>query len=190
MSIGSLLRDRITLVKKDGTVAAINAAASVQAKSIIINDSKLAIETDDHILRSLPSGLDEDYIVTNAHYNEGGSLSHWEISYRRSGAALAPTQTIINNISGHNARVNIGSTDNSVNQIGGASDEVFTQLIDVLRSQIGDAQARDKLITLVEGMRQESKAGSILGAYQSFIASAAAHMTIIAPFIPALTRLL
>jgi hypothetical protein len=190
MSIGSLLRDRVTLVKKDGTVAAQNVAASVQSKKIFISDTKLAIEIDDHILRSLPSGLDEDYIVTDATYHEGGSLSHWEVHYRRSGAELAPKQTIINNITGNNARVNIHSTDNSVNQVGRGSDEVFSQLIETVRAQIGEAGARDKLLELVEDMRQGSNTGSFKGAYQRFISAAAEHITIIAPFLPALTQLL
>ena len=137
-----------------------------------------------------PSGLDEEYIVADNNYYEGGSLSHWEVICHRSGAALAPKQSIVNNITGNNARVNIHSTDNSINQVGGASDEVFSQLIDVFRAQIGDAEARDKLVELVERMRQESKAGSFKGAYQRFISAAAEHMTIIAPFIPALTQLL
>jgi len=190
MSIASLLRDRVTLVKKDGTVAAKDIAASVQSKKIFINDTTLAIEVGDHILRSLPSGLDEDYIVTDPHFTAGGSLSHWEIGYRRSGAPLASQQTIINNITGNNARVNIQSTDNSFNQVGANSEAIFDQLIDTLRSQIGQAEVRSELVELVEEMRRGSNVGSFKDAYQRFISAAAAHITIIGPFLPALTKLL
>src|ERR1017187_8187359 len=98
MPFGGLLNDRVTLVKKDGTVFKRDVPASVQAKMILIHDATLPIETDDHILRTLPSNLDEDFVVTDAtFYNAGslGSLTHWEIKYRRSNAPLAPTQTII-----------------------------------------------------------------------------------------------
>jgi hypothetical protein len=51
---GGLLKDRITLAKKDGTLFEENVPASVRAKMIIINDINLPIERDDHILRKLP----------------------------------------------------------------------------------------------------------------------------------------
>jgi hypothetical protein len=110
-----LLSDRIALVKKDGTLFRENVPASVQARMIIINDTTLPIEQDDHILRKLPSNLNEDLVVMDATCYTG-RLAHWEVKYRRGGAPTS-VQTIINNISGHNARVNINSTDSSNNQV-------------------------------------------------------------------------
>jgi hypothetical protein len=186
----NLLHDRVTLVKKDGTVVRRDISASVQAKMIFIDDATLPIETDDHILRTLPSKLDEDFVVTDATFYNAGSLSHWEIKYRRSNAPLAPTQTIINNISGHNARVNIGSTDNSVNQVIENSEKVFSELAEALRRNVAQDDARDRLITLVEDMRSGASKGTFKETYQKFITAAADHMTIVAPFLPALTQLL
>jgi hypothetical protein len=189
-----LLNDRVTLVKKDGTVFKRDIPASVQAKLIFIHDAKLPIETDDHILRTLPSNLDEDFVVTDATFYNAGSLSssltHWEIKYRRSDAPLAPTQTIINNISGHNARVNIGSTDNSVNQTVVNSEKVFSELVEALRKNAAQDEARDRLLTLVEDMRSGASKGTFKEKYQKFIAAASNHMTIVAPFLPALTQFL
>jgi hypothetical protein len=119
-----LLSDRITLVKKDGTLFREDVRASVQAKMIIINDTTLPIERDDHILRKLPSNLNEDYVVTQATCYTG-QLAHWELKYRQSGTPATSVQTIINNISGHNARLNIHSTDNSNNQVVEKSEKVF-----------------------------------------------------------------
>jgi hypothetical protein len=90
----------------------------VQAKLIFINDTTLPIEPEDHILRKLPSNLNEDYVVTDATCYTGGP-AHWEIKYRRSNAPPTSAQTIVNNISGHNARVNINSIDNSRNEVVG-----------------------------------------------------------------------
>jgi hypothetical protein len=91
-----------------------------KAKVIIINDTSLPIEEDDHILRKLPSNLNEDYVVTQATCYTG-QLAHWELKYRKSKSPATTVQTIVNNIvnniSGHNPRVNINSTDNSNNQI-------------------------------------------------------------------------
>jgi hypothetical protein len=81
MAFGALLIDRVTLVKKDGTVRE-NIQASVQAKMIIINDIDVPIERDDHILRKLPSNLIQDYIVTDPTCYTG-HLAHWEINIAR-----------------------------------------------------------------------------------------------------------
>ena len=67
---------------------------------------------------------------------------------------------------------------------------IFSQLIEVLRLQVGQAKARDELIGLVEEMRRGSNAGTFKDAYQKFVTAAAEHITIIAPFLPALTQLL
>jgi hypothetical protein len=192
MPLAGLLSDRITLVKKDGAVFKRDVPASVQTKMIIINDASLPIETGDHILRTLPSGLDEDFVVTDATFHNAGSLglTHWQIKYRRSNAPLAPTQTIINNISGHNARVNISSTDNSVNQTVENSEKVFSELAEALRRNIAQDDARDRLLTLVEDMRSGASKGTFKEKYQKFITAAADHMVIVAPFLPALTQLL
>jgi len=189
MPFGGLLNDRVTLVKKDGTVFKRDVPASVQAKMIFIHDVSLPIETDDHILRTLPSKLDEDFVVTDATCYTG-SLAHWEIKYRRTNAPLAPTQTIINNISGHNARVNIGSTDNSINQVVENSEKVFSELAEALRRNVAQDAARDRLLMLVAEMRSGTSKGTFKEGYRKFIAAAADHMTVVAPFLPALTQLL
>jgi hypothetical protein len=189
MAFGNLLNDRITLVKKDGTVFKDGVQASVQARMIIIQDTTLPIEEDDHILRKLPSNLNEDYVVTQATCYTG-RLAHWELKYRKSGAPATSVQTIVNNISGHNARVNIHSTDNSNNQVVENSEKVFSELAEALRRNVDQNDARDKLITLVEEMRRGTRVGTFKEKYREFMAAAADHITIVAPFLPALSQLL
>jgi hypothetical protein len=181
--------DRITLVKKDGTVFKEGVLASVGAKTIIVEDMTLPIERGDHILRKLPSNLNEDYVVTQATCYTG-HLAHWEVKYRKSGEAATSVQTIVNNISGHNARVNIHSTDNSNNQVVENSEKVFSELAEVLRQNVDHNDERDKLIRLVEEMRRGARVGTFTEKYRDFIAAAADHMTMVAPFLPALSQLL
>lgn len=65
---------------------------------------------------------------------------------------------------------------------------VFAELIQVLRaSQIGE---RDQLVGLVEEMSREHKGGNFVSAYKKFMEAAATHMTVLTPFLPALTSLL
>jgi hypothetical protein len=190
---GNLLNDRLTLVKKDGTLFKNDVRGSVQAKMIIIEDTSLPIEEDDHILRKLPSSLNEDYVITEAHCHTG-QLAHWELKYRKSKSPAATVQTIVNNIvnniSGHNSRVNINSTDNSNNQVVENSEKVFSELAEVLRQNVTQNDARDRLITLVEEMRRGTRVGTFTEKYKEFIAAAADHITIVAPFLPALGQLL
>ena len=63
MPFSQLLTDKVTLVKKNGTVVRKDIKASVQSKMIFVHDQDLPIEVGDHFLRQLPSGLVEDYIV-------------------------------------------------------------------------------------------------------------------------------
>jgi hypothetical protein len=198
MSFGDLLHDQITLVKKDGTVFKEGVPASVQSKMIFIHDTTLPIEEGDHILRKLPSKLNEDYVVIEATYYKG-YLPHWEIKFKKSGGPAASVQTIVNNIvnnnivynfSGHNARANINSTDNSNNEVVENSEKVFSELAEVLRQNVDQQDARTELIRLVEEMRLGARAGTFTEKYRNFMAAAADHMTIIAPFLPALSQLL
>ena len=98
----------------------------------------------------------------------------------------ASTQTIINNISGANARINVNSTDNSVNSVVENSIELFDQLTAALTSQIQAKGERDKLLTLVAEMRATTHKETFNEKYQNFIAAAANHITIVEPFLPAL----
>jgi len=60
-----MMNDRVTLVKEDGTVEKENIPAMVQPGKVFMDDSTLPIQPGDRLLRSLPSGLVEEYIVLN-----------------------------------------------------------------------------------------------------------------------------
>ncbi|MBY3026500.1 hypothetical protein GFM09_33730 [Rhizobium leguminosarum bv. viciae] len=120
MSFDDMMNDTVTLVKKDGTVIKEGIKAQVSKGSIITFDASLPIEPGDHFVRLQQSGLAEDYIVIDPGYMSGiggrASIpSHFQSKVRRSDAPVAPPSTIINNIHGPNARVNINSVDNSTN---------------------------------------------------------------------------
>jgi hypothetical protein len=86
----------------------------------------------------------------------------------------------------HNARLNINST----NQVIEDSKKVFSELAEVLRQNVNQSDVRDKLVTMVEEMRRGAIEGTFTEKYRKFIAAAADHMTIVAPFLPALSQLL
>ncbi len=120
LSFADMINDNVTLVKKDGTVIKEGIKAQVSEGSIITFEASLPIEPGDHFVRIQQSGLAEDYIVIDPGYmsgmgGRGGIPNHFQSKVRRSDAPVAPPSTIINNIHGPNARVNIGAVDNSVN---------------------------------------------------------------------------
>lgn len=87
---------------------------------------------------------------------------------------------------GDNSRFNVNSTDNSINV---ASGSVFAQLRETVAS-IDDEAERDNILARIEDLENSEGSGSFLQAYQNFMASAAAHMTVFAPLLPLLTKML
>lgn len=87
---------------------------------------------------------------------------------------------------GDNSRFNVNSTDNSINV---ASGSVFAQLRETAAS-IDDEAERDNILARIEDLENSEGSGSFLQAYQNFMASAAAHMTVFAPLLPLLTKML
>jgi hypothetical protein len=114
-----MLNDRVTLVKKDGTVIREDIPSLVTKGKVQIHDATLPIEPGDHFLRKLPSGLVEDYLVEEPTLHAGLDQPIFVVHVRRSKTPEAGPQAVIqsitNNFNGANSRVNINSVDNSTN---------------------------------------------------------------------------
>lgn len=92
-------------------------------------------------------------------------------------------------VSGPNARVNLNSTDHSTNTVV-SGNSVFNQLHSAVDTGVADVSERERLKTLIDEMAAAKDQNSFNATYQAFIASAANHMTILAPMLPALTQLI
>ncbi|BCV41210.1 hypothetical protein [Shewanella algae] len=90
----------------------------------------------------------------------------------------------IQNVSNSNIAVQSEGAQQSI----AVNEQVFEELLSAIKSS--DIESKEPLITAVEEMQAESKSGSIGESYKSFIGAAANHMTLIAPFIPALTAMI
>jgi hypothetical protein len=142
-----LAKDKVTLVKKDGTVLRSDIPAGVGAGQITTFITDLPIEVGDHFLRQLPNGLVEDYIVSDPIYYSGaaGALPpHYEVKVRRTDAPVAAPHTIIANFHGPNSRMNVNSTDNSVNIVSGISSEQLTGFIGQVRASMAALSAEQQ----------------------------------------------
>lgn len=91
-------------------------------------------------------------------------------------------------VSGAAARVNMASRDSSSNNVG-ADSTVFDGLEAALRGAVRDQREREQLLDLAADLRRSNGSHGFLAAYQKFIAAAADHMQLLAPFLPALSGL-
>ena len=113
-------KDKVTLVKANGTVAKEQVHALVVNEKIFTADKTLPVEVGDYLLRNLPNGLVEKYeVIKPSYYDVGGGFDpHFQIDVTRVGPPQAQAEVvrgITNNFNGPNSRININSTDNSLN---------------------------------------------------------------------------
>lgn len=122
MPFGDMMRDRIALLKKDGTLVKENIKAQVSPGRIITFEADLPLEPGDHFLRKLPSGLVEDFEVLDPNFMSGigGIPDSYQSKVRRTDQPPATQQNVVQSITAHfhgaNSRLTVG-TDNSVNTI-------------------------------------------------------------------------
>ncbi len=93
-------------------------------------------------------------------------------------------------VQGENARVNVNSTDNSVNVVMESKEEFFGTLQQRIESGVPEGDERLKILDALTVLRESHGKPSFAQRYTDFIAAAANHMTVIVPFVPALTEML
>lgn len=86
-------------------------------------------------------------------------------------------------------KVNIHSTDNSINTTS-HTNTIFAQLNDAIVNSDIIAPVKDVLINNVRDMEKSCGKPGYLQAYKDFMQNAANHVSVIAPFIPAISVLL
>lgn len=102
-------------------------------------------------------------------------------------------QSVTYNVSGPNARVNIGSSDSSVNIVKEANAELFRQLLSAVRESKADAPSRAKVEEAAKALESSAGTSSFGAAYTSFMSVLADHIQVfgpvVAPYLPALAKL-
>lgn len=184
----SFPHDDLDLVSGDGKVRA-RTSGIVADDSITIWDEKLVIGPGDELRRALPNGTDETYEVINPVFQQAfhGIPAHFQVKVRKKGTfAHATGGNYSISVTGQNPRVNIGSHDSSTNiAVEGGT---FARLRAALAGIEDDGERAD-LLGALQGMEQAAGKEQLAPAYQRFIAAAANHMTVVAPFLPALGQM-
>jgi len=163
----------------------------VSTNNIMIEDASLDIEDGDHFERLLPNGRTESFLVLDNGFMRGfghGIPDHYQVKVEK------VTKTSPLNVTGSGyitvvndgGKVNINSTDNSINvQISNDTQRIFEELKQVIEDTKDTA-----LMESLEDLKASVGSDSYARKYNSFIQNAANHMTIIAPFLPAISALL
>jgi len=186
------MTDTLSLHKPDGRVFQ-KIKACVSGKGVIaVEDVNLPIEVGDRLTRNLPSGLTESFIVDDPGYRESfsGIAAHYQVKVHRAGTERSPLPGATYNVTGPNARVNINSRDHSTNTVSFDPAPVFKDLRQAVVEAVAAKDDRAKLLAGIEAMENGGHTHTFVDRYKDFIALAADHMTIVAPFLPALSALL
>ena len=184
---------RVTLIKKDGR--RIEVSAIVASNVFHIEDMTLPIEDGDTFERRLPSGIVETFIIVDVGYQQGfGSVlpPHYQCKVQNTtAAAMRPSQPhVVYNLIGPNTRVNIQSSDQSTNVVSVESSELFDNLKQAIQQSSLDQALCIKIMERVDAMQASAGTPTFAQTYKEFISIVADHISLVSPFIPALSQLL
>ncbi|MFS8368402.1 hypothetical protein ACJRO0_13055 [Acetobacter oryzifermentans] len=158
----------------------------------IVDDVKNAdIRIGDEIRTPLPNGREEAFTVLDPKYYDTKSIfpAHYQIKVERKNNFPKHQGGFYNiSVNGNGSRVNISSTDNSVNNAENV--QKFEELMQKIIAAEIENEVKANLLQSAAQMQSAKKQEDFSSAYQKFVASAANHMTIITPFLPFLTNIL
>jgi len=190
MSFDSIMSDTITIIKRDGTKFE-QIKASVQKNKIFVQGTKYLIEPRDLIQRKMSNGGEETYEVIDPGFQERfhsipagyqmdvrkiglpesrtrpaarHASSSYQMDVRKIGLpeARSAIQNITYNVTGHNARINQNSVDQSINIVHLKPD--VAENIDALRQEVNrfvqDETARKAAHEVVDAIEEQFKSGT------------------------------
>ena len=189
----SLMNDRVTLVKKDGKRFE-DLPALVQTGLILTTTRKSRLRMGTRLNEKLPSGIVEVFVVLDAGFRQKlpGVHAGYQSKVEKSTARAKPptTQHVVYNLIGPNTRVNIQSKDSSTNILNVEPADLFQNLgpLSAIRSPI-----RNWLLGSSgtwTGWKPPLEPKIFLTGTRNSSESAAQHITLVGPFLPALTQFL
>lgn len=186
MAFGNMFANTdFELVAPDGSVRG-RGKAQFDGNTVMIHDSNLQIFTGDEIRRTLPSGVDEAFeVIDPVFYGSIAALAHFEVKVKRKGTFPHNTGGNYNiAVTGDNARVNIGSTDQSTNTV--TNSGVFGRMIETVESAVNNDGDKEAIISAIKDMELHKGTSGFAKAYQHFIGITADHIGVLSPFLPAL----
>jgi hypothetical protein len=90
---------------------------------------------------------------------------------------------------GHGSRVNVNSTDNSTNVVEISEDQVFSRIRHDITAGVPAGDEKDAILRKLTDLEKARNTISFGQRYAEFMGVAANHMTVLLPFLPALTAM-
>jgi len=184
--------DSVTVIAPDGSRQE-GVRCQFKPPTVIIPDESVDIGDGFLLEHTLPNGRVESYVVEQIQLyanNPAGIPTFYELRVRKNiPKAVTSAGQVIYNVSGTNARLNIGSSDSSINV---AQVEVHTlfQRMKLTAAEIPEAKLREEVLAAIDDMESSSGDEGFTAAYRKFIAVVADHLSVFGPFLPALAQLL
>jgi hypothetical protein len=184
----SFKKSALTIVSSDGTEQEVMGLVA-GADFILIEDPKVILEVGYEIRRKLPNVRDEVFdVVDPVFYDVGFKGPHYQVKIRKKGTMEHRGGGNYYSAHGANARINVNSTDNSINTV--ADQSVFGDLRTAVHTSDIPADARAEIILHVDTM--EKTAGKsredYLQAFQNFTTASTKWAAVIGPYLPALVK--
>lgn len=194
-----VMTDSLTLVKKNGErLEAVQ--ANVSSTAITTFDQRLVegpitVEEEDVMLRQLPNGLVERYVVLDTGFSNEihGVEAHYSMKVRKETDIRAKDTTLSRNVfnfHGDNSRVNVNSQDYSSNVVNLNDESVFVELKTAVQNRVADEALRNQLLNKIEELQNSKGTTLYVAKFQEFTTLAANVITIVGPFIPQLAAFL
>jgi hypothetical protein len=159
-----LLKDSVFIVKPDGRRLGPYQAA-VLPDSILITEEAVDVDERDYVVRSIPSGKEELYLVLSANYNQGlcSAPPHYTLKVCKTTAlSMKPPEMKSTTINIHNSTgVQVG--DYNTQHIQAAFNELIQKIEQSSASSAEKAEAKSRLSAFLEHPLVNSVLGSALG---------------------------
>lgn len=198
--LSKMLTSKVSIKRQDGsTYEDIPAHVDSRRGEVILAETNITIADGDTLIYHRANGLPVEFVITDAEFVQSTSPGPFPSAFPESYLLTVKKKSpvigahgqgnVIYNIYGMQSRVNINSQDHSVNIVQKDAAGIFEDLKNVILSGVPDEEA-DVLLKTVQDMENSQGQKGFLQAYQDFMQLAANHITVVAPFLPALAQLL
>lgn len=196
MDLDFFFPERVTLERPDGSSqAGLRAQIDGSNEKILLFGDQTLLSDDDVIVHMVSNGAVQRYEVLDVHYQRGDAnlpaITTLRVRREGSKAAYNPSNQHVYNVSGNNARINVNSTDHSLNIAAVSVDPVFDKIRGALEAMPDGTPDKVGLLrSLSELSKEQPKTAGFVEKFQKFTTLGANCMTILGPFLPELAKLL
>lgn len=195
MNLSALMKDTITILKKNGKKFE-NVKATVSSDSVIAAAEGVLIEPGNLLCRHMSNGAEETFEVIDPGFHEAfhSIPASYQMRVRKLGLPEADraVQSITYNLNGPNSRVNQNSVDSSVNTVT-VNPDVF-ELIQAIRQEVERLPLEDarktSAVEILDAVEHQVQAAKPSKVAVTALLAALPHAGSIASIVSAITALL